>query len=204
MRPAGSLAHQLLSDIQVGKLVDPSGHPLKSFKVECLRPNPIGIVGLQRFKDNGIDAANILAFEDRPIPCPVAARAFVDEPCIELSAIGVESDLAAALESSKASASAACDPRLRCYPGSDAPTNLKCFAHTVLVFRSEVHQDGSARQSLRTRRGKGWVVAEELRQAHSSNAKPVSCHHPMNAFIRLAGCCCPAVRAKIGLRPVFT
>ena len=151
-----------------------------------------------------ISHANILAFEDRPIPCPVAARAFVDEPCIELSAIGVESDLAAALESSKASASAACDPGLRRYPGSNAPTDLKCIAHTVLVFRSEVHQDGSARQSLRTRRGKGWVVAEELRQAHSSNARPVSCHHPMNAFIRRTRLLPSGSTGETGLRPVFT
>ena len=57
-------------------------------------------------------------------------------------------DLVAALERSEASASAACDPG----PGGDlwnnGPADLKRMAHAVLVFRSEVHQDGSVREPL--------------------------------------------------------
>ena len=187
MLPIGNFAQQLLPDFEFRKLIDPSRLPPERFKVECLRSNPIGIVGLQCFESGGIDVTNILAFKDGPIPGPVAARAFIDEPCIELSTIGIEPDLAAASESSKSSASAACDPRLGRYFGNNGPTHLKCIAHTGLVFRSEVHQDGSARESLRTRRG-NIGCGEELRQqdclAHRNNARPVSCHHPMNAFIR--------------------
>lgn len=57
--------------------------------------------------------------------------------------MGVEPDFAAGLECSHATTSAACDPRLgRCF-GYNGPLDLKYIAHTVLVFRLEVHQDGA-------------------------------------------------------------
>ena len=125
MFPIRSFAQQLLPDFEFRKLGDPMALPPESFEVECLRSNPVGIVGLQRRESGGIYVANIFAFKDRPIPGPVAARAFIDQPCIELSTIGIEPDFIAALESSKASASAAYDPGLRRYPGNNGPTDLK-------------------------------------------------------------------------------
>ena len=85
----------------------------------------------------------MLPLEDRSVPCLLAYNAFVDKPCIELATIGVEPDFAAGLECSDATASAACDPRLGRCCGYNGPLDVKYIAHTVLVFRSEVHQDGA-------------------------------------------------------------
>lgn len=162
MRPVRSIAQQLLSDVRFPELVDPLRLPPESVEIECLSPDPIGIVGLQSFKLCRLDVANIPAFEDRAIPGFVARRALVDEPCIEPAAVGIEPCFVAALEGSKVSASAACDPWSRCDSRNNGPADLKCIAHTGLVFRSEVHQDGSAREPL----GHGMALCgdEELTQ----------------------------------------
>ena len=148
MLPIWSIAQQLLSYLEFGELIDPLGLPPERFEIKRLRSNPILIVGLQCFEDSGIDVANILAFKNWAVPGFVARRAFVDKPCIKLPTIGIEPDLVAALEGSKASASAAYYPRLRSAFGNNGPADLKCIAHTVLAFRSEVHQDGSVRKPL--------------------------------------------------------
>ena len=102
---------------------------------------------MQCLEHTWIDIANIPAFKDRAIPCLAADHAFIDEPRVKLSAIGIEPDLIAGLERPQASTSAAYYPRLGGCFGRNGPTDLKCFAHTVLVFRSEVHQDGCVRKS---------------------------------------------------------
>jgi hypothetical protein len=148
MCPIGRIVQQLLSNFEFRKFIDPLRLSPQSVEIERLRSNPIGIVGLQCVEDSGIDVANISAFKDRAIPGFVAHRALVDKPCIELPTIGVEPDLVTALKRSKASASAAYYPRLRVELGNNGPVDLKYIAHTVLVFRSEVHQDGSVRKPL--------------------------------------------------------
>lgn len=162
MSPAGSIAQQLLLNIELRKFIDPSRLSLESFEIERLRADPIRIVGLQSFEKRGIDVAYILTLEYRAIPGLVARDAFVDEPRVELSPIGIEPDPVAALEGSEASASAARDPGLRGDLGSDGPADLKCIAHAVLVFRSEVHQDGGVRKPLR--HGMALFGDDELRQ----------------------------------------
>ena len=125
MLPIGSIAQQLLSDVEFPKLIDPLRLPPESFEIKGLSSNPIGIVGLQCFKDSRLGVANILAFKNRAVPGFVARHALVNKPCIKLTAIGIEPDFVAALESSKASASAACDPGLGRYFGNNGPTDLK-------------------------------------------------------------------------------
>jgi hypothetical protein len=149
----GDSPNSSLSHVACREFIDAWGLPLERFKIECHRPNPNRIIELQRVEGDGIDVTNAFAFEDASIPRAVAARAFIDEPCIELSAVGIQPDLVAALEGAKAAASATCYPRLGSYFWNNGPTHSKCIAHAVLVFRSEVHQDGSERQSSRTRRG---------------------------------------------------
>ena len=144
--PAWGGSHQLLPDLQVCKLVNSFGLSPEGFQVECLGANPNRVVGLQCFNCGGIDVTNTFALKDGTVPCLAARRAFVDEPRVKLPPIGVESDLIAALKGSKTSATAANDPRLRGDLGGNDPADLKCIAHIVLVFRSEVHQDG-ARES---------------------------------------------------------
>jgi hypothetical protein len=138
-----SFALDLLCDFKFDKFVHTLRSASESIEVEGFCPDPIRIVGLQRSKDGRIDVANIPALEDWPIPCPFTGQAFVDKPSVKLATVGVEPDLAAGLESSQASASAACNPRLGSCLGNNGPSDPKRIAHTVLVFRSEVHQDGA-------------------------------------------------------------
>ena len=162
-RPSACLVEQLLANVKAGKLLDALRFSPQHLDVECFGPDPIRIVRLQRFKDSGIDIANSLAFENRPVPGLFAGQAFVDQPGIEPAAVGVKPDLAAALEWLLRSASAAGDPGLRSRLRGDGPSDPKCIAHIVLVFRSEVHQDGAGE----TRCGRGVAMfwaAEELRQ----------------------------------------
>ena len=145
---------QLLLDVELRELLDPSRLSPERFEIERLNANPVGIVGLQSLENSGIDVSHVPAFEDRAIPGFVAGRAFVDQPCIELPPVGVDSDLLAALERPEAAASTARDPRSGRDPGSNGPADLKRIAHAVLVFRSEVHQDGSASKPL----GRGMAL----------------------------------------------
>jgi hypothetical protein len=127
---------------------------------------------VQCFEHGGIDIANIPAFENRAVPGFVANHAFVNEPCIKLPTIGVEPDLVAALERSKASASATYYPGPRGELGNNGPADLKCIAHTVSVFRSEVHQDGGVRKPLRTRRGDVLARLKSRETAETQMAHP--------------------------------
>ncbi|MBB4504256.1 hypothetical protein GGE48_000202 [Rhizobium leguminosarum] len=142
-RPIGNVLLHLFCDFKFGKLVDTLRLAPESLEVERFCPDPIRIVGLQRLDDCRIDVANIPTLEDRTVPRLFAGRAFVDQPGIELAAIGVEPDFVAASESSEAPAAAANNPGLgRCFR-QNGPSDPKGIAHIVLVFRSEVHQDGA-------------------------------------------------------------
>lgn len=88
------------------------------------------------------NVADILAFEDRPVPGFVAVQALVDKPGVKFFAVGIEPDLAARLERLEAAAAAAHNPGLRGNSRDDGPLDPKNSAHAVLAFREEVHQDG--------------------------------------------------------------
>jgi len=140
-------------NIGIGKLVNTLSLAPHGIEIEFPRPYPLAIVALHRLQNKGIEITNGLALEERPVPCLVAVRASIDEPGIEFFAVGVEPDLAAGLERFEATASAAGDPRLRGRSRIDGPSDLQNIAHTVLVFRSEVHQVGDKTSPLRARRG---------------------------------------------------
>src|SRR5262249_27159181 len=106
MLPVRRLVQQLLSHVACRKLIDARRLLPESLKIECLRPNPVRVVGLQRIEGNGNDVANALSFEDGSIPGAAAARAFIDQPCIKPSTVGIEPDLVAALKGARAAASA--------------------------------------------------------------------------------------------------
>jgi len=142
-RPMCSFALDFFRDFKFSKLVHTLRLVPESIQVEGFRPDPVRIVGLQRVKDCRVDVANIAALDDWPVPCPFTGQAFVDKPSIKLATVGVEPDLAAGLEGSQASASTACNPRLGSCLWNNGPSDLKRIAHTVVVFRSEVHQDGA-------------------------------------------------------------
>lgn len=154
------------------------------------------IAVLERLQSGGGDIVNHLPLEKRSVPGFVAIDAFVDEPGIEPLAIGVEPDLAARSEGFQTSAAAAGNPWLGRRSGRNGPTDLKNIAHTVLVFRLEVHQAGGETSPS----GHGMAMfcgtAEELRQqwlrwARCDNAKPVSGHHPMDANTHRTAVCRP-------------
>lgn len=96
--PVGRVIPYLFRDIEFRKLVDALGFTSQGFEVECLRPYPLRIVGLQRFEDGRADVPDILPLENRPVPALVAHQASIDKPRIQLAAIGIEPDLAACLK----------------------------------------------------------------------------------------------------------
>src|SRR5262245_13942993 len=101
---------------------------------------------MQCLQNRGGEVANILSFTDRPVPRPVAGNAPIDKPCIKPAAVCIEPDLAAGLERARAATPATCEPRLGGNLRNDGPSDPKCIAHVVLVFRSEVHQDDCTRK----------------------------------------------------------
>ncbi len=110
--PVGRFIPYLFRDIEFGKLVDALRFTSQGFEIECLRPYPLWIVGLQRFENRRAYVPDILALKNRPVPALVADYASIDKLGIQLAAIGIEPDLAAGLKCPQAAASAACKPGL--------------------------------------------------------------------------------------------
>ena len=119
--------------------------------VEFLASYPRGIIGVQGLQGCRIDVADILAFEDRPVPGFVAGQALVDKPGVKFFAVSVEPDLAAGSERPETSTPTTGYPGLRGNSGSDGPLDPKNAAHAVLAFREEVHQDGGGINPLAER-----------------------------------------------------
>jgi len=140
--PIACRTYRLLPRDDIRRLLDTLDYPPQPVEIEFPRTHPIRIAALQRLERGGGKAVNGLALEERSVPCLVAIDALIDEPGIEALAIGVEPDLAARSEEFWRSAAAAGDPWLRRCFGRKGPTDLKNIAHTVLVFRLEVHQAG--------------------------------------------------------------
>jgi len=164
--------------------------------------------GIQQFWR---DVTHIPAFEDRTVPCLAARQTVIDQPCVKLSPIRIEPGLIAASEWPQGATSTACDPGLGFCFRNKGPADLKFFAHTVLVFRSEVHQGGCVRMPLEliyprvlpVRRNHLYGKAREhgvamfggggncdSGTAHgtSNDARPVSCHHLMNTIMGRQAC----------------
>lgn len=78
-----------------GKLRHFSDLLLQLLKIKSQFAEPLPIIGLQRCERLRIDIPDMLAFKDGAIPGVIADRAFIDEPGVELSAIGVQPGLAA-------------------------------------------------------------------------------------------------------------
>lgn len=89
--------------------------------------------------------ANILSFEDRPVPCFVTCQTLIDQPRIQLAAIGIQSNLSARLKSLQLAAPAARNPRLRGNFRCDGPPYPKSIAHSISVF----HFGSSPRRRMR-------------------------------------------------------
>lgn len=165
-------------NIDFRELINALSRPLQIGDIEGASLNPIRIIRLQRFENGGMDVANVQAFKKRPFPCVVAGHALVDEPGVELSAVGVQPDFVAGSEGFGCAASAARDPRLRGDFRRKGPLDLENMAHTVLVFRKEVHQDGGVISPVRARRGgvagDGRAGTASAARGAFNNAKPVS------------------------------
>jgi hypothetical protein len=165
-------------NIDLRELIDALSRPLEIGDIEDASVNPIRVIGLQRFENGRLDIANVQSLKKRPFPGVVAGHAFVDQPSVELSTIGVQPDLVARSKGFERAAPAAYDPRLGGDFRRKGPLDLENMAHTVLAFRTEVHQDGGVISPVRARRG-GVVFdvrAETASAARGAfnNAKPVS------------------------------
>ena len=151
--PARFPLRYFLPDNGVRQFIDAQRLALQSVEIEFLKSYPVRIVALQGFQGSRAEITNGPPFEEGPIPRLPAIGAFIDEPGIKPFAIGIEPDLAARSEGFQASAAATGDPWLGCGLRIDGPSDPKNIAHTVLVFRLEVHQADGGTSPLRARYG---------------------------------------------------
>src|SRR6187200_118521 len=75
--------------------------------VECVDPGGRAVVGMQALEQAAIDVAGIDATENGAVPGSIAAGALVDQPCVELSVIGIHSKLLTTAEGARSSVSLA-------------------------------------------------------------------------------------------------
>ena len=118
-------AERFLENIRLSILIDARGAASKIVDRKFTGSDPIRIAEMHRLKCGRIDFATEAAFDERPIPCPLAIAASVDQPGVELLAIGIEPDLAARPEGFEGPAIAAGDPGLGCDKRNDGPTELE-------------------------------------------------------------------------------
>jgi hypothetical protein len=141
------------TNIDIGKLIYAMGLAPQGTDIEFLDSHPFGLIGLHCIKDGRACVADAPALENCPVPCFATGFAFIDKPCVQFLAVGIEPDLAAGLERLEAAASAAHDPRLRGGLRDHGPLGPKGIAHAVLTFRQEVHQESGTRSLLWARNG---------------------------------------------------